>query len=363
MNEADNAGNIEGPAEDLTSDRDPEQRLRERLAEVVRVLALADEAGRVAGPAAFRLLEEYRAPFAEALTGFGEALADFLPLDSTYPTLFEHPAFSEQLRPLSDGLRSFPLFRRIQALIGNHQNDEEVERTVLLRGQPGFDLPGRLVQDFYRNTVTVRSFQSRAAALAERTRVEIRTRALSEGGPVRMLRLVCGSGVEPEAVMVDRVCAENLMVTCVDNSLVSLRRAGRVLERRFTHKPRLLRADPLTLNSNPNRPRELFDIVYTLTLFVTLTASEALTLARSCYGFLAPGGVLLTGSYAPDLPRSERALLAGLLGLQIEYRDEGDWLQLLRAARFDPDSTRLERPAPSTILVGARRGAPVQSQE
>lgn len=363
MDEVDSAGNTWGPAGGLTSDRDPEQRLRERLAEVIRVLALAEEEGRLAGPAAFWLLQKFRTPFAEALTDFGEALADFLPLDSTYPTLLEHPGFSEQLRPLSDGLRSFPLFRRIQELSGNHQNDEEVERAVLLGDQPGSVLPLRLVQDFYRSTVTVRSFQSRAAALAERARVEVRTRALSEGGPVRMLRLVCGSGVEPEALMADRVCAENLMITCADNSLVSLRRAGRVLERRFTHRPRLVRADPLTLNSNPNRPRELFDIVYTLTLFVTLTSSEVLTLARSCYGFLAPGGVLLTGSYAPDLPRSEKALLAGLLGLQIEYRDEGDWLQLLRAARFDPDSTRVERPAPSTILVAARRGTPVQPQE
>lgn len=355
MDEADSAGELKGPSEDLTSDRDPEQRLRERLAEVVRVLALADEEGRRAGPAAFRLLKRYRAPFAEALTGFGEALDDFLPLDSAYPTLFTHPAYSEQLRPLSDGLRSFPLFRRIQNLSGNHRNDEEIERTVLLGGQPEFDLPARLVEDFYRSTVTVRSFQSRAAALAEQTRVEIRARVLSEGRPVRMLHLVCGSGVEPEAVMRDRVCAENLVVTCVDESLSSLRRAGRVLERRFAHKPRLLRADPLTLRSNPNRPREPFDIVHTLTLFVTLNPSEAVTLARNCYGFLAPGGVLLTGSYASDLPRSEKALLAGLLGLRIQYRDEEDWQQLLSAARFDPGSMRLERPAPSTILVAARR--------
>lgn len=155
--------------------------------------------------------------------------------------------------------------------------------------------------------------------------------------------------------MADQVCVENLMVTCVDTSLFALRRAGRVLERRLVHKPRLLRADPLTLNSNPNRPRELFDIVYTLTLFVALTSSEAVALARSCLSFLAPGGVLLAGGYAPDLPRSEKALLAGLLGLRIEYRDEVDWQQLLRAARFDPDSTRLERPAPSTVLVAARR--------
>jgi len=360
MDELDNGGNLEGPADDLTSERDPEQRLRECTAELVRILAQAEEADRLAGPAAFRLLERFRAPFAEAMTRFGEALADSLPLDSAYPTLFEHPAYSEQLRPLSDGLRSFPLFRRIQDLSGDRQNDEEIERSVLLGGQPNFDLSMRLMENYYRNTVTVRSFRSRAAALAEQTRVEIRTRALSEGRPIRLLRLVCGSGVEPEAVMQDRVCAQNLVVTCVDNSLSSLRRAGRVLERQLVHKPRLLRADPLTLSLNPNRPREPFDIVHTLTLFVTLTPSEALTLARNCYGFLAPGGVLLTGSYAPDLPRSERALLAGLLGLRIEYRDEAAWQQLLRAARFDPDSTRMYRPAPSTIVVAARRAGAAQ---
>ncbi len=355
MDEVDNAGTRRDPAEDLTSDRDPEARLHERLAEVVRVLALAEKEGRLAGPAAFRLLEKYRTPFAEAMTGFGEALADYLPLDSAYPTLFEQPAFSEELQPLLLGLRHFPLFRRIQDLGRHHQNDEQVERDVLLGGQPGFDPPMSLLEAYYRNTVTVRSFQSRAAALAELMRAEVRTRVLSEGRPVRMLRLVCGSGVEPEAVMADRVCVENLVVTCVDTSLFALRRAGRVLERRLVHKPRLLRADPLSLNSNPNRPRELFDIVYTLTLFVTLASSEAVALARSCFSFLAPGGVLLAGSYAPDLPRSEKALLAGLLGLRIEYRDEEDWQQLLRAARFDPGSMRLERPAPSTILVAAPR--------
>ena len=355
MDEPDNTGKVNSFPGHFTSDGSLEEQLRERLAEVVRLLALADAEGKRAGPAAFRLLEDYRAPFAEAATGFGEALADFLPLDSAYPTLFEHPAFSEQLRPVSGHLRSLPLFRRVQELSRNLQNDEQIERAVLVAGQPAFDLPTRLLEDFYRNTATVRSFQSRAAALAERLRVEVRARATSEGRPVRLLRLVCGSGVETKIVTADRVCAENLMVTCVDDSMFALRRAGQALERRLAHKPRLLRADPLTLDSHPNRPREFFDIVYTLTLFVLLAPSEAATLARSCYGFLAPGGVLLTGSYAPDLPRSERAFLAGLMGLQIQYRDEGGWQRLLREARFDPDNTRLERPAPSTILVAARR--------
>jgi len=43
MDEVDNAGTRRDPAEDLTSYRDPEARLHERLAEVVRVLALAEK--------------------------------------------------------------------------------------------------------------------------------------------------------------------------------------------------------------------------------------------------------------------------------------------------------------------------------
>lgn len=360
MDEADSTGNAPGPSEDLSSGWDPVQRLRERLAEVVRVLVLADEEGRRAGPAAFRLLEKYRTPLAEAAYQLGEVLPDFRSADGSSPPLFENPVFLEQIGPLYGYLRSLPLFRRVQDWSQNVWDSGEVERTMLQANQPGYDLPTRLVADFYRRTEMVRSFQSRAAAMGEWVRVEVRMRAISTKKPVRLLRLLCGSGLEVEVVLADPVCAQNMMVLCVDQNLPALRRGREELGKRLAHKPRFLRADPLALGLHLNRPRQRFDVIYTLTLFDNLSDSEALKMLRICYDLLAPEGVLLTGGYLPELPRSEMALLAGLMEAHLYYRDEAEWRRMLRGAAFDLGNSRLEQRLPAAILVAARRSGNAQ---
>lgn len=360
MDEADSAGTLNGPAGDLNSDRDPEQELRERLAKVVRVLTLADEEGRRAGPAAFRLLEKYRIPLAEAGYDLGDALADLRSADGTFPQLLADPAFLEHIGPLYEYLRSLPLFRRVQDWSQNVLDSDEVERTMLQGNQSGYNLPTRLVADFYRRTAMVRSFQSRAAALGEWVRDEVRSRAIAGRRPVPLLRLLCGSGLEGEVVLADPVCAQNMTVLCIDQNLSALRRGREELGRRLTHKPRFLRADPLALGSHLNRPRQRFDVIYTLTLFDNLSESRTVTMLRTCYDFLEPGGVLLTGGYLPELPRSEKALLTGLVGVHLQYRDQDEWRRLLRSASFAPGDLRLEHRLPAAILVAARRNGATQ---
>jgi len=252
------------------------------------------------------------------------------------------------------------LFRRVQDWSQNVSDSDEVERTMLQANQPGYNLPTRLVADFYRRTAMVRSFQSRAATLGEWVRVEVRTRALTVRKPVRLLRLLCGSGLEGEVVLADPVCAQNMMVVCVDQNLPALRRGRQELGRRLTHKPRFLRADPLDLGLHLNRPRQRFDVIYTLTQFDNLSDSQAFSMLRTCHDLLDQGGVLLTGGYLPELPRSETALLAGLVGAPIFYRDEDEWRWLLRSAAFDLDNSRFERRLPAAIIVAARRGGAAQ---
>ncbi len=364
MDEPGDIQNTEFPPEVNGPGGSPEQRLREQLAEGIRLLTLAEAEGKRAGPAAFRLLEKYRGPFAEVAAGFGEALADFLEVDRVDHALFDHPAFLEQIGPLYHYLRAVPLFRSVEDLsLGLVQDGDQIERTLLLDSPSGFDLPSALLSDFYRRSAVVRSFQRRAAAMGEWIRAEVRTRAVSQEQPVRLLRLLCGSGLEGDIVLADPICAKNMAVMCVDQHLHALRRARRVLTQQLTHKPRFLRADPLELDVHPNRPRERFEVVYTLTLFDTLTPSQAVRMVRICHDLLEPGGVLLTGGYTTDLPRSEKAIVARLAWVQLQYLDEEGWRRLLRTAPFDLDGTRLERQDPAAILIAARRAGEPQENE
>ncbi len=355
MDEPDNTDNINRPAEHLASDGSPEQQVLERLAEVVRLLALADAEGKRAGPAAFRLLDKYRGPFSDAIVNFGEALADFLAAHPDTPTLLEHPAFAEQLKPLLNLMRALPVLRRMQEWGPRRLERDEVRRAALLASQPAFDLPTLLLGDYYGNSAMFRSYRTRVTVLAEWVHEEARTLLATQQEPVRLLKLAGGSGQEMEPLLADAKCAANLFVTYVDEDSIGVRRVRQSIEKRLAHRPRMLRADLLSLGSNPNRPRGAFDIVYALDLFNTLTIQQISDALRAGFAFLKPGGVLFTGGFLPDVPRSEKAILAGLMSTQVQYLDEIDWRRLLREAAFDLESSRLEILEPSTILVASRR--------
>ena len=355
MDEPGNTGKANSSPEYFTVDGNPEERLRERLAEVVRLLALADVEGKRAGPAAFRLLETYRGPFADALDHFGEALADYLAVSPDTPTLLEHPAFAEQLKPFLDLMRALPVLRRTQEWRQRGVERDELRAVALLASQPAFDPPTLLLGDAYGNTAMFKSYRKRVAVLGEWVHVEARTRVASQQEPVRLLKLAGGSGQEMEPLLADARCAANLLVTYVDEDNIGVRLVRQNIEQRLAHRPHILRADLLSLGSNPNRPRGAFDIVYALDLFNTLTVQQISDMLRTSFAFLKPGGVLFTGGFLPDVPRGEKAILAGLMGTQVQFLDEIDWRQLLLAATFDLDSTRLERMTPSTVLVAARR--------
>jgi SAM-dependent methyltransferase len=327
--------------------------LAERIAEVLSVLAAAQAEAERAGPgAAPRLLVAYRERFRIAMQAFGDALADAL---EATPGVFAPDSPDNPLTPLLERTRDLPLFRRAQQSIKNDEDDHDLHRVLVVGRGAGFDLPSLLLEDYYQDTVLVRTFRRRVASMGEMLRDEVCRRVAEGQKEVRLLNLRCGGLLELEPLLEHSVCAAHSAITCVDDSTTALRLARQSVARRLALQPRFVRADPLTLGENPNRPREPFDFVLTFSLFDLLPPTTALRLARNCSGLLKPDGALITTGYLPSVPRGEKALALGLLGARVNFWDEPSWRNLLRRASFDSVATRFERRSPAAIALSAPR--------
>jgi SAM-dependent methyltransferase len=323
--------------------------LTERIADVLSVLGEARDKAEQAGPGSGpRLLAAHRGRFQAAMDAFSNALADAL---EATPEAFAPDSPNNPLAPLLEQSRDLPLFRRAQQSIQNDQDDRELQHVLLSGRGAGFDLPSLLLEGYYQDTVFVRTFRSRVAALGEMLRDEVCRRVAATQKEVRVLSLRCGGLLELEPLLEHPVCAAHSDITCVDDSANALRLARQSVERKLALRPSFVLADPLTLGESLNRPRVPFDLVVTFSLFDLLPANEALSFLRNCNSLLKPGGALITSGYLPLVPRGERALALGLLGARVNHWDEGDWRSLLCKASFDCETIRFDRCAPAAITL------------
>jgi SAM-dependent methyltransferase len=332
----------------------PLDKLSKRIAAVLALLGEARAAAEKAGPGASpRLLAEYRVPFNAAMEALADALADAF---EQAPQAFDRNSPDNPLTPLLDKARDLPLVRRAQQSISNDEDDHELQRVLLNGRGAGFDLPSLLLENYFQETVFVRTFRGRIAALGELLRDEVRRRVESGQKEVRLLYLRCGGLLELEPLLEHPLCAAHAAFTFVDDSTSALRITRQNIERRLALRPRFVKADPLTVGENINRPRPPFDLLVTFSLFDMLPTPAALGLARNCHTLVKPGGALITSGYLPDVPRGENALALGFLGARVNYWDESAWRNLLQRASFDCSAIRFERRPPAALALLAPRG-------
>ncbi len=332
----------------------PPDRLSKRVAAVLALLgkarAEAEKAGPGAGP---RLLAAYRLPFRAAMDAFADTLADAL---EQAPQALDPNSPDNPLAPLLDKARDLPLFRRAQQSIANDEDDHELQRVLLTGRGAGFDLPSLLLENYFQETVFVRTFRGRVAAVGDLLRAEVCRRVEAGQREVRLLYLRCGGLLELEPLLEHPLCSTHTAFTFVDDSTSALRITRQNIERKLALRPRFIRADPLTVGENINRPRPPFDLLVTFSLFDMLPPSAALGLARNCQAMVKPGGALITSGYLPEVPRGENALALGFLGARVNYWDEAAWLNLLQRASFDCSAIHFERRPPAALALLAPRG-------
>jgi SAM-dependent methyltransferase len=333
--------------------RSPLGALTHAIDNVLALLAEAQAEADKAGPgAAPRLLAAYRDRFHAAMSAFIDALADAL---DRAPATLAAASPDNPIAPLIAKARDLPLFRRAQDTLANTDDARELQRVLLNGRGAGFDFPSLLLEDYFRETVFVRTFRSRVTLFGEMLRDEVLARLSGGRKEVRLLNLRCGGLLELGPLLAHPICAAGAAITFVDESTSALRLARQNVERKLALPPRFVRADPLTLSDSLNRPHQPFDLVVTFSQFDVLPLPAALTFARGAYLMLAPGGALAASGYSPDVPRGERALALGLLGARVNCWAEADWSKLLGQAAFDRESARFQRRPPAALAILAQR--------
>lgn len=329
-----------------------EMLIAQHVDEVMHVLEAAEkEAARPKAPTRARLLAKYRTPFAKAMSALGEVLA--LAAEDDADENDNRLSRSQSIQRISAMTSMSAVFRRAQDWLKDEEEGAEVQREALEGNVGGFDISSILINDHQQGSHLARSYRNRAELLIGHLRAEIQRRSDGRQHPVHVLCLRSGSALELVAAMQDPISARAAALTLVDPSTNALRRARRQFDQLGVRSPTLIRADPATLHLSPSRPKQRFDIVYSLGMFDVLGFDAATRLLGAIRTFLKPDGVLITGGFGPGTPRSEQSYAAVVLGAGIVYRDQAAWASLLDAGSFDPDRSAFSTDDLATVVLTA----------
>lgn len=341
------------PARGRTPTGEEAAALHKRVAAIQRVLDSAGQEGVGAGIAASeQLLREYRPRLAATMTALGETLADFFE-ESAEPVDLA-VLRSEYLEPILVLSRALPVFRRAEAWARSGAETAELHRLLFEGRRVLFDGPSALLSDFYLQSAGAASLRTRAVAIMDLVQKRVTARR-ADWRPLRVVALGANSilAADPDRDLHHALPGVSLLI--VDDDTDALRRARQRVQDVLGVRPAVLLANPRYFAHHPGRPAESFDLIYTLTLFDTLSPAAGLSFTRSIEPMLNPGGALLTGCYLPVISRASRALALALIGMQWEYWDEPAWRQMLASLAFDVDSCEFEMYPPATLVVLARR--------
>jgi SAM-dependent methyltransferase len=271
--------------------------------------------------------------FYQAMDALGGGILDFLaedPPDDLIRTVREQ--ITAQIREWSI---TSPLLRHSLHKLSGQTSDPELVKALLRRRPAGADLPGIILDDYYRHTVGGVAFVNRLGMLVQAVLHETANRAAAGTNPVRVLNLHISGGDELLSLTRDETFAEVAQVTCIDTRPDALRKIRRDLKGRLRRPAVCLRRTTSDYAGRVQWPAEAFDIIYGVSTFEHLKQDPALQLAVDCRILLAPDGILLAGSVTPDVPASEQILRAWLTGWELQYRDEPAWRHILTRAGFD----------------------------
>jgi SAM-dependent methyltransferase len=271
----------------------------------------------------------------------------------------EPPAVAGQVRglafaQLSAWSKTSPVFYQVYNTPREDFSNFEIVELILENRLAGGDVAAQVLDHYYLNMMTSRSFRARFPLLASRLAQETARRA-AVARPVRILNLHTGGGSALQLLAGNRAFVEAVQIVCLDRDPVALRRARQRLERYEGHV-RFIRADARKFVASRTWPETPYDIIYAVNLLDQLDDEQTNKLVADCHQGLAPGGVLMFGNFAPSMPIAERAIIGWLMNWNIRVRSPEEWRQIFAQVWHDAECVRFELDELQTSqLVNARR--------
>jgi extracellular factor (EF) 3-hydroxypalmitic acid methyl ester biosynthesis protein len=184
----------------------------------------------------------------------------------------------------------------------------------------------------------------------------------SRNEPLRILSVAAGPAEEVFMLLAERVRIDvPLEVVLFDQDRSALAfsyaRLSRLVAARWQGKVRIVHLhDSITRllrGSTQLAAASGFHAVYACGLFDYLQPHSWVSLCRSLYQTLAPGGTLFVGNMVPACP--SRWLMEFHLDWSLEYRERAELLELARRAAPDARRTILEEPSGVNPFVAVTR--------
>lgn len=230
---------------------------------------------------------------------------------------------------------------------------------LLLDGRPGgADVPGLMLDNYYMNMMAPAAYRLRHRLLTQQLGTEIRLRAADavKRHPVRLLNLHTGSGRELQELVRDRSLRAAVQVTCLDTDASALRRVKQQLGPQLAGRVDFQLGDPRNLVAARSWPDAPYDLIYALVLFDQLSDRQVEPLIAGCYRGLRPGGKLVFGNFADNMPPGEHALINWVLNLNLRRRDEGKMREIFGRTPFGAQAVSCELDSQNVSwLVSAER--------
>ena len=254
-----------------------------------------------------------------------------------------HRAFARrQLHPL---LLCAPfLYRTFQKPLG-FSGDYEMVNMILRDPFEGGSLFAKLINYWFLQQAPAVAHRNRIKYLEERM-TEVTVRTSSAGRTARILTLGCGPAHEIQRFIEDKPFADRAHFSLLDFSEETLDYTRARLEelKRLHHRRTSIQTAKKSVNSLlkeaarsvERTPAHQFDFVYCAGLFDYLSDQMCQRLANILYGWVQPGGLLLTTNVDPSNPR--RFVMDFVMEWNLIYRD-GRQLAALRPDRVDPATT------------------------
>lgn len=326
-------------------------RIAAQLAAVARLVQrISDEVGPGTVRGAQTVIERYRPEVYAAMEAVGLAVHEFVQTGPSPERLAEAQAL------VIGKLREISLTSPI-ALYGTRSKRRpmsyfEVVEHVRAGRMAGADVPARVLDDYYTHTRIGQAFLNRLALFNERLLAEVEHCRESESRPLPVVSLQYVGGELLLRLASDPDRLDGVQVTCIDSNSAAVRHAEQTLRPAFGSRIQILLADPAKWLQGPAYPAATACVVYAVSLLEQLPARRVVKVLQGAYRVLRPGGVLLLGSTAGDVPLGERMIRDWLLGWDWTYRTESEWRDLFAQTPFGAASLTFEyEPLATNALI------------
>ncbi len=326
-------------------------RLLDALAELIQQVERASNAGTLA--ATHEQVKAYETRTRQLMDALGTAIHTLLEAQPPAELVERvHSAITSRVRAWSS---TSPLFYRIFNTPRHQFDPYEVSNLLIDQQSRGADVAGQMLDNYYLHTSTATTFRLRLDQLARLLVIETQNR-VAERRVVRLLNLHTGMGRELKVLLQDRALRQHVHLTCLDTDATALRQARERLAPLLGERAEFQLGDPQAVVAQQLWRHAPYDIIYALNLFDQLSDRRVGALIAGCHRGLQPGGILVFGNFASNMPAHEHALIHWVMSFNIRRRSEETLREILARTPFTAEAVRIETdPSGASFMVTAQR--------